>query len=148
MSAPGIRVKPTTPRLPDWPERLAALVEARRNTPFAWGSHDCGLFAADAVLACTGVDPAAALRGTYADEAGATAALGPVEGLDGVVRRMEDARGTALCPPALAQRGDTALVQIGNTLAMGVVLGDLVAAPGVDGLVFVPLSAARRVWVT
>jgi hypothetical protein len=135
------------PRLPDWPERLAALVEARRHTPFAWGMHDCGLFAADAVLACTGTDPAAHLRGRYASEAEAEALLGE-QGLYGFVRAIEAARGTTLCAVSLAQRGDTALVQLGNLLAMGVVLGDVVAAPGTNGLAFVRIDAARRVWVT
>lgn len=36
--------------------------DARRSVPFAWGSNDCRLFAADAVQAMTGVDHAAELR--------------------------------------------------------------------------------------
>jgi hypothetical protein len=40
-----------------------------------------------------------------------------------------------------------ALCQVGNSLVAGVVLGDVVAAPGVDGLVFPPIAAARRAWV-
>ena len=135
------------PRLPDWPERLAELVEARRHMHFAWGTHDCGLWAADAVLACTGRDPAADLRGRYTTEAEAEALMGG-DGLYGLIRRMEEARGTALCPPHLAQRGDTALVMLGNQAIMGVVLGDRVAVPGTDGLVFLPLAAARPPWVT
>lgn len=137
-----------TPRLPDWPERLAALVEARRDAPFAWGSHDCGLFAADAVLACTGEDPAADLRGAYATEAAAEAMLAPLGGLYGLMRRIQARRGTAMIPPALAQRGDTVLIPVGNELAVGVVLGADVAVPGPDGLVFLPLADARRAWVT
>lgn len=136
------------PRLPDWPERLAALVEARRHAPFQWGVHDCVLWAADAVLACTGQDPAAEWRGRYSTEAEAEAILGGAAGLYGLVRQAEAARGTTQCPNAAAQRGDTALVEHGNTLMMGVVLGELIAVPGVDGLVFVPLAAARRAWVT
>ncbi len=143
-----IRRRPSpAPRLPDWPERLAALIETRRHAPFAWGSHDCMLFAADAVLACTGRDPAAEWRGRYTTEAQAEAIMGE-GGLYALVRQVEDARGTALCPPHLAQRGDTALVMRGNQAIMGVVLGDQVALPGLDGLVFVPLAAARRAWVT
>jgi hypothetical protein len=137
-----------TPRLPDWPQRLAALVEARRDAPFAWGRHDCGLFAADAVLACTGTDPAAELRGTYATEAEAEAMLAPLGGLYGLMRAIEARRGTAMIPPALAQRGDTVMIPVGNELAVGVVLGAEVAVPGPDGLVFLPLADARRAWVT
>ena len=38
------------PRRADWPERLAAFIEARRRQRFVWGANDCVLFAADAVL--------------------------------------------------------------------------------------------------
>lgn len=33
--------------------------------PWEWGVTDCCTFAADWVFACTGIDPAAELRGTY-----------------------------------------------------------------------------------
>ena len=36
-------------RLEDWPERLAAYVDAHRDTPFRWGQNDCATFAAGAV---------------------------------------------------------------------------------------------------
>jgi hypothetical protein len=134
-------------RLPDWPERLAALVEARRHAPFAWGSNDCLLFAADAVLACTGVDPAAAWRGRYGSEAEGEVLMGGTPWYRWVLD-WQDARGAWACPPAYAQRGDTALIEMGNDHLLGVVLGDQVAAPTLAGLGFVPLAAARRIWVT
>lgn len=56
-------------RVEDWPERLAAFIEQRRKMPFAWGSNDCALFAADAVCAITGVDLGEPFRGRYDDEA-------------------------------------------------------------------------------
>ena len=143
-----MRPQSPTPRLPDWPERLSDLVEARRNAPFAWGSHDCCLFAADAVLACTGQDPAADLRGAYATEAEAEAMLADAGGLLALLGRIHDQRGAGAIPPALAQRGDTVLIPVGNDLAVGVVLGADVAVPGPDGLVFLPLADARRCWVT
>lgn len=55
-----------TLRPPGAARRLRALVQARHAQPFAWGVRDCCLWAADAVLAVTGQDPAAGLRGTYA----------------------------------------------------------------------------------
>ncbi|WP_439547863.1 DUF6950 family protein [Falsiroseomonas sp.] len=136
------------PRLQDWPERLAELVEDRRHAPFRWGGHDCVLWAADAVLACTGQDPAAEWRGRYATEAEADAIIGTAGGLAELVARAQAQRGAGECAVAHAQRGDTALVEYGNTLMMGVVLGDLVAVPGLNGLVFLKLRAARRAWVT
>lgn len=50
-------------RLPDWRERLAAFVLARRAVPFAWADNNCVLIAADAVAAIAGADIAAPLRG-------------------------------------------------------------------------------------
>lgn len=143
-----MRPASTTPRLPDWPERLAALVEARRHMPFSWGNHDCGSFAADAIRACTGEDPMPELRGLYADEAGAEAMLARQGGLLMTIEMVQARRGAAECPRDFAQRGDTAFARVGNEDLMTVVLGDRLAAPGPDGLVFVPLRAARRIWVT
>ena len=134
--------------MPDWPERLAELVEQRRDTPFAWGSHDCCLWAADAVQTITGHDTAAAWRGRYASEAEAEALMAGAAGLYGLVAQALEAQGIPQCPPALAQRGDQALVEHGNTLAMGVVLGEVVAVPGPDGLAYAPIGAIRRAWVT
>ena len=34
-------------RLPNWTHRLSALMLARAQVPFAWGSNDCASFAAD-----------------------------------------------------------------------------------------------------
>jgi hypothetical protein len=140
MRVPGQR-----PRLPDWTERLAELVEERRQAPFAWGSQDCCLFAADAVVAVTGGDPAAAWRGKYRTEAGAERLLGAL-GLEGTVAQALADFGLQECPPAFAQRGDLAIVASGNLPTVGVVLGDAVAAPGPDGLAFVPLTSASRAW--
>ncbi len=40
-------------RTPGWPRRLSDLVAERHGAAFAWGSRDCCLWAADAVLALT-----------------------------------------------------------------------------------------------
>lgn len=80
----------SAPRLPDWRERLAAFVAARRATPFQWGRADCCLSAADAMLAQTGEDFAAPLRG-YANAFGAArrlAALGFASVQDYVASRF------------------------------------------------------------
>lgn len=140
-----MRALPHSPRLPDWPERLAALVEARRDARFAWGMHDCCSFAADAGVAVTGRDWLAPHRGQYADEAGADAIIG-TDGLEALVAGLLAEFGARDCPPALAQRGDVALVMSGNELTVGVVLGDVVAAPGLRRLAFVPCSAIQRAW--
>ena len=50
-------------RLPDWRARLGAHIAAHRTRPFAYGEHDCATFAAGAVQAVTGSDPAPGLAG-------------------------------------------------------------------------------------
>lgn len=142
--------RPASPiaRAPDWPERLAELVETRLETPFAWGTHDCVAWAADAVLALTGRDPLAELRGTYATEAEAEAIIAGDGNLYRLVSRLWAEAGLPQCPPLLAQRGDTAWIQGANDQAMGVVLGEVVAVPGPDRLAFYPLDAILRAWVT
>ncbi|MDQ1081454.1 DUF6950 family protein [Pseudoroseomonas cervicalis] len=139
------RPMPTRPRVQDWPERLAELIEARREMPFTWGLHDCCTFAADAAVALTGSDPMAQFRGRYSDEEGAAAMVGQ-GGLEEKVAAELAAWGAREIRPAFAQRGDWALVMVGNDLMSGVVIGAEVAVPGPDGLRFVSLQAARRCW--
>lgn len=133
-------------RSQDWPERLAAFIDARRYAPFAWGTNDCATLAADAVLELTGVDPMASLRGTYGTEDEADGVISAAGGLEALADSLAAAAGLGACLPLFAQRGDVVLVEHGNILALGVVTGDAVAVPGPDGLAFLPLRAAARAW--
>ncbi|MBB5715841.1 DUF6950 family protein [Sphingomonas aerophila] len=65
----------TIVRAPDWEERLALYLDRVAEERFEWGVHDCALHAAAAVKAQTGVDPAAAFRGTYDTRTGSAEAL-------------------------------------------------------------------------
>lgn len=133
------------PRCLDWPERLAAFVEQHRRTPFAWGSHDCALFAAAAVQAITGADPLAAWRGTYTTEEEAEAILGGLrmeEFLDAVYRQW----GAQPIGAKLAARGDVVVMDVGNLPTCGVHLGGSVAAPGAERLHFLPTRLIRLAW--
>lgn len=141
-----MRPQPAKRRLLDWPERLAAIVEERREREFSWGVHDCGMFAADVAQALTGEDPAAWLRGRYSSEAELEAIIVPMGGIEAAIEHTMAEFGAPECPPAYAQRGDWALVEVGNDLMTGVVLGDRVAVPGLDRLQFVPLRKALRTW--
>lgn len=62
-------------RLDDWDVRLSRYLINISDKPHLYGSVDCALFAAGAVLAMTGEDPAAHLRGTYETELGAAKAM-------------------------------------------------------------------------
>lgn len=134
-------------RSDDWPEQLAAFVEGRRKTPFAWGSQDCIAFAADAVALLTGVDILAEYRGAYATEEEAEAILEAEGGLDGLLKRLGLLFGMAECAPARAKRGDLVLVHVGNQAMAGVVTGNAVAVTGAGGVQFVPLRCIQRAWV-
>ena len=45
-------------KLQDWQLRFEAFIKERQTLPFAWGTNDCAVFAADCVQALTGVDVA------------------------------------------------------------------------------------------
>lgn len=129
-------------RLDNWPRALADLVEARRATPFAWGSNDCATFAAEAARAITGEDYAAGQLGGY------KTALGAARKLRGLgFASIEDLAAADLpeISPAFAQRGDLAIFDsAGQGPGLAVVLGQVIAAPGPGGLDLLRLQAARR----
>lgn len=128
-------------RLPDWPARLATLVARAHAQPFAWGVHDCCLWAADAVLAVTGVDPAADLRGAYRTERDAYCivhARGGLRGLgDGIGPRIH---------PRLAIAGDVGLVRGTKRVMAGVCVGEVWMVAATEGLLALPFDAARYAW--
>ena len=128
-------------RFDDWTDRLAAFLESRRAVPFAWGRNDCALFAADAVAAMTGQDPAAALRG-YSTAAEAARRMQAVGGL----AALADAALGAQIDPKLAFRGDIVMLALRDRECLGVVDGARIASPGEAGLLFLPRSAATLAW--
>ena len=129
-------------RLPDWPARLSALVAQAHRLPFAWGVHDCCLWAADAVVAVTGVDPAQDLRGRYFDAIDAYRALRQIGGLLGAGQRT----GTRLAGPGFALDGDVALVHDGRRPMLAVRSGGVWLAAASTGLFALPSDSARITW--
>lgn len=131
-------------RRPNWRVYLDGLINERLRRPFAWGSNDCALFAADAVEAVTGVDPAAGLRGMSVRQA-----LRYVESAGGIFRLVPDA--LPLLPNAsLAIDGDIAMIeqQARGTrrLALGVVHDGRILGPSRLGLAGVPMHRAIQCW--
>lgn len=128
----------------DWPERLAELLTARLRVPFRWGSNDCALLAADAVVASTGFDLAGHLRGQYHTEQEAQQILEDEGGLQQLAATM---LGEPMPRISLAQRGDIVLADQEGQLTLGVVAGQgLYAAPGPRGLIYRPLAECRCAW--
>lgn len=127
-------------RFHDWPERLAAFIEARRARAFSWGRQDCALFAADAVLEMTGVDLAEGLRG-YTSASGAAKRIKKAGSMRGLASALAEKH------PGLAQRGDVVLVELEGRETFGIVAGNgYWCAPGLDSLVFRPMSEVETVF--
>jgi hypothetical protein len=141
-------------RFQDWPRLLVRHVAAARGLPFVWGERDCCLWAADGLLAYTGIDPAAGFRGAYDSERGAYAAMRQFSGggVAATAARIAQRLRWPEIRPRQAQRGDAvvaaAVLPSGET---GDVLG-LISASGVpvvfgrDGLIGLSLAAATRAW--
>jgi cell wall-associated NlpC family hydrolase len=136
-----------------WPEDLHAFIEARKSEPFAWGKNDCCIFAADAILAMTGIDVAADYRGkSYSDEAGAFAELHQVTGGATVEDAAVYAAGKyglkSLPSPLFAQRGDLVLFNGDAGLALGIVHlnGRHALVVSTKGLARVPVKNCLKAW--
>lgn len=134
-------------RLPDWPQRLDAAIEAARSRCFAYGEFDCYLFAADTVLAITGVDLAASFRGQYDSPVSAARILAGYGSMEAIATSL---LGEPV-HPARARRGDVVLAQLpipdGETGdCAGVCTGHYFAFAQPQGLGFVRRAAVRLAW--
>ena len=131
-------------RVEGWEKSLNDCIEAALVRPFCWGENDCCLFAADAIRALTGRDPAGDYRRRYASAAQAAKLLqrlGGIEAIPGTAGFEEVA-------VAFARRGDVVLAENDGNLLLGVVdmTGRRIAVPGAQGLVFLPLESALKAW--
>lgn len=141
MQADPVLPSPKPQRHPDWQARLVAYLHAARLQPFAYGRHDCCLFAADAVAAMTGIDIAAPWRGRY------TTLRGGIRVLRRSGYRDHVALAAAWFPevPAFsAQPGDLAVIATEAGPALGVVQGEAVYVLGPQGLGLVSLLSVTR----
>ncbi len=129
-------------RLPDWPRRLDAYVDAHLDRAFAWGDHDCARFAAGAVQAITGTMPPLP---DWANHRQALRLLQQPGGLQALVGAVLP----ALSGAAHARRGDLLLVPVPmqpDGPALAVCLGHLWAAPGPHALNYGKPAQALAAW--
>lgn len=126
-----------------WRDALFDYVHAAAREPFAWGSHDCALFAAGAVAAMTGKDFGSPYRGKYKTLRG---------GL-GLLRRKGFADHAELAAslfeeihPSKAHVGDIAAIEEDGHVALGIVQGPriYVLRHGAAGIGTVGLLDAKR----
>ncbi|QBQ72940.1 hypothetical protein QJV43_gp24 [Serratia phage Serbin] len=116
----------------DWQDKLLEQVVLREKVKFEWGKHDCCLFAADVVMAMTGVDYASEFRGKYSTEIGAKRLLAKAneDGLTGVL----DGKFAQVDLPYV-QRGDLVMVQTDAGPALGIYWsGQSVWLQGLEGV--------------
>lgn len=123
-------------RLPDWESRLGETLARWNARPFRW-DRDCARRAAACVIAVTGEDPLADLRGAYRTKHEALRLLAEVpmaERLDLLFPRIH---------PAFAWRGDIALAQ---DSCLGVVLGGEASFCSPAGVELLPRAEWQGVW--
>ena len=119
-----------TPRKDDWRLQLMQFLGEVARRPLQFGTHDCALFAAEAVQVMTGTDLAAPYRGQYSDLRQGLKLLKA----DGYADHVALAR--AHLPPipvAEAMPGDLAVIEAKPIPALGVVQGAAVYVLTPDG---------------
>lgn len=131
-------------RAEDWSARLAEQTARAFYKPFAWGQHDCALFAADCIDAMTDARIAQRYRGTYKTAAQAKRITGP--DLECFVELMAAEHHLREVPVLEAQRGDVAVFDSAHGPTLGVVVGRHIAAPGPQYLVLELITRGRRAW--
>lgn len=136
-------------RLDGWEARLDALIEAARERPFAWGTHDCVTFALDDLATLT------AARLWTVDWDSAAAAGRAILRAGGLAAPWTDRLGPPSDNWRTIRRGDVALVEGVSSAAgatalgretMTVCTGESLCAPGPARLDHLSLDRARLVW--
>jgi len=130
-------------RLVDWPERLAAHIEDWRYKKFEWGKADCALFCFNAEIAMCGQSRFEDFSGQYKTPTGSLKAL--IKFGKGDLDKSVSEKLQAV-DISKAQRGDVALIDTDQGDALSLVIGNKLAAMGHDGLVFLPITAAKKAW--
>lgn len=130
-------------RLANWPDRLTDHIEKWRSKKFRWGTSDCSMFVLQAEKAICGESRFQDFVGKYKSEDGSRRAL--EEFGAGTLEATLDDR-LEVIDIKFAMRGDVGLIETPEGDALSLVIGNQVAAMSKTGLVFLPLSAVKKVW--
>lgn len=133
-------------RLANWESSVITYLNECRTTPFAWGAHDCCIFANNVVQRVSGCSLYDKFAGHYTTERGALIALKRY-GEGDLVGTITELLGTPI-PRLQLRRGDIALVSNDGLLglAIAVVWAGFLVQPGTHGLVQMPTEYASRGW--
>lgn len=131
-------------RRPDWPENLAALLEAWRGHRFCWGRYDCAHWALAVLVAVSARDWGLVALTPYHTASGARRYLRRLHCHDMVA--LADGLLGPRCSSAVLQRGDLAAINTPAGPALGVCTGAHIAVMTPGGLGFVPRAQATAGW--
>lgn len=109
-------------KLEDWENRLHECIRGRYGLGPEWGSNDCMTWAADCVLAQTGVDPLKRYRGKYKTARGALRALLRFDGVTQPIELMDKLWGPRV-HISQAKLGDLVVTTLGEPFEMGPTVG-------------------------
>lgn len=137
-------ITPAGERRADWQAELDSYVRANEHVPFDWQSQNCMTFAATWAQIANGRQASLPAAKT------AREALRVVKGLGGLYADACENLGLPL-PGAFARCGDVVLLKVPRSrgrvsLAFGVCLGAVCAAPSATGLMMLPITEAEAAW--
>jgi hypothetical protein len=135
-------------RLPDWNERLTALLAEARTKPFKWGVHDCATLAAQAIDAQCGTKVAAELKEVLdasTTEQASKTIIPDAEALAALVSKWLD---PTPIPPMLCERGYICLYADDEGKPHGLAIhdGQAIVGPSGTGLRRVALHHLMYGW--
>ena len=115
--------------------------EIMETPPFEWGTNDCCMFAVRVMEAISGIDHGKPYRG-YKTAKGAASRLLKNGGVEGIAtKQLGECKN-----PKLAKRGDLVSFKSLDDLALGICIGDKIAAVSETGLLLVPMQEAINAW--
>lgn len=126
--------------IPDFRERLAVLISARRFDAFRWGDRDCVALANDWVRIASKREIFTAKHATAAEAAREISKWGGLE------KAVDAHIGTGISDWRKVKHGDVVLFDSDRGEALGVCIGAEFVAQGKDGLIAYPIMAVKRCW--
>lgn len=125
----------------DWMERLWHVLADAQRKPFEFGRHDCAHLVAVALDAMTDSNWQAYIANLYRDRMRARRISTSLPLLEATVTEV---LGEPV-PINLARRGDVVSLDLETGPAIGICVGERIAAAG-DGVQYLPLHRAHMAW--
>lgn len=124
-------------RLANWQTNLSSLIELRRHQLFHFPSHNCGLWALEAIEAITGNNHIELYKNKFKTEKGAAKLLRQVDKVSSTQEMLQKVLGCEPQPIAFARMGD--IVIANETTALGLP-GDMILFGHVPGVCYGSIS--------